>query len=347
LPPVSRACWLIVSRSVVSVVPLKILIIKPSSLGDVVHTLPAVAAIRDTHADAEITWVINPEWAPLLRGNRDIDHVHIFPRGEFSGFGAAGRLLPWMRETRRLQPDVALDFQGLFRSALIARISGAKKILGTSDAREGSRLFYTQIARVDRHEHAVDRYLKLAEAFGAPFRADLRFPIPTGDQLPRFETFPGFMVLHPYARGRAKSIRPDVIVEFCRALAPARVVVVGKSSRQFSTPENCVDLTNQTTLLQLIWLLRAAAFVISVDSGPMHVAAAVTTNLVSIHTWTDPRRVGPYNDAATIWKNGKLIRVAHLQSDTDLRKKGRKFLPDDVGPVADLALRALAKQPLV
>ena len=327
--------------------PLKILIIKPSSLGDVVHTQPAVAAIRDANADADITWVINPEWAPLLRGNRDIDHVHIFPRGEFRGFGAPGRLLPWMRETRRLQPDVALDFQGLFRSALIARISGAKKILGTTDAREGSRLFYTEVAKVDRHEHAVDRYLKLAEAFGAPLRENLRFPIPTGDQLPRFDAFPGFVVLHPFARGGNKSIRPDVILEFCRVLAPARVVVVGKTGRRFSTLENCVDLTNQTSLLQLIWLLRAAAFVISVDSGPMHVAAAVTTNLVSIHTWTDPRRVGPYNEAASIWKNGKLIRVADLESGSDLRKKGRKFLPEDVGPVADLALRALAKQPLV
>ena len=325
--------------------PLKILIIKPSSLGDIVHTLAAVAAIRATHSDAEITWVINPEWAPLLRGNRDVDHVHIFPRGEFRGFGAAGRLLHWVRETRRLQPDVALDFQGLFRSALIARISGAKKIFGMSDAREGSRFFYTEIARVDRHEHAVDRYLKLAEAFGAS--SDLRFPIPTGDQLPRFDAFPGFVVLHPFARGRNKSIRIDVILEFCRALAPARVVVVGKSSRKFSTSENCVDLSNQTSLLQLIWLLRAAAFVISVDSGPMHVAAAVTTNLVSIHTRTDPRRVGPYNEAATIWKNGKLIRVADLASVADLRKKGRKFLPDDVGPVAQLALRALAKQPLI
>jgi ADP-heptose:LPS heptosyltransferase len=328
-------------------VPLKILIIKPSSLGDIIHTLPAVAAIRDANPDAEITWVINPEWAPLLRGNRDIDHVHIFPRGEFSGFGAPGRLLPWMRETRRLQPDVALDFQGLFRSALIAKISGAKKILGISDAREGSRLFYTEIARVDRHEHAVDRYLKLAEAFGAPLRGDLRFPIPTGDQLLRFDVFPAFVVLHPFARGHNKSIGPDVILEFCRALAPARLVVVGKSRRRFSTPENCVDLTNQTSLLQLIWLLRASAFVISVDSGPMHVAAAVSTNLVSIHTRTDPRCVGPYNEAATIWKNGKLIRVADLEGGIDLRKKGRKFLPEDVGPVADLAMRALAKQPLI
>ena len=324
--------------------PSKILIIKPSSLGDVVHTLPAVAAIRDANSDAEITWVINPEWAPLLRGNRDIDHVHLFPRGEFRGFGAPARLLPWIRETRQLRPDVALDFQGLFRSALIARISGAKAILGMSDAREGSRLFYTQVARVDRREHAVNRYFKLAESFGAALR-DLRFAIPTGDQPPRFDAFPGFVVLHPYARGRNKSIGANVILEFCRALAPARVVVVGKSGRRFPAPENCVDLTNQTTLLQLVWLLRAAAFVVSVDSGPMHVAAAVTTNLVSIHTWTNPRRVGPYNDAATIWKNGKLFRVADLKSATDLRK-GRKFLREDVGPIADLALSALAKQPL-
>ena len=130
-------------------------------------------------------------------------------------------------------------------------------------------------------------------------------------------------------------------------LAPARVVMVGKSRRRFSTAENCVDLSNQTSLLQLIWLIRAAAFVISVDSGPMHLAAAVTTNLVSIHTRTDPGRVGPYNEAATIWKNGKLIRVADLKSGSDLRKKGRKFLPRDVGPVADLAMRALAKQPVI
>ena len=327
--------------------PLKILIIKPSSLGDIVHTLPAVGAIRDANPDAEITWVINPEWAPLLRGNPDIDHVHFFPRGELSGFGAPVRLLSWMRETRRLQPDVVVDFQGLLRSALIAKVSGAAKIFGMSDAREGSRFFYTEIARVDRNEHAVDRYLKLAKRFGAPLPEELRFPIPSGDPLPRFDRFPAFVLLHPYARGRNKSMRTDVILEFCRALAPARVVVVGKSNRRFSTPENCVDLTNQTSLLQLIWLLRAAASVVSVDSGPMHVAAAVTTNLVSIHTRTDPRRVGPYNKAASIWKNGKLVRVADLESSDDLGKKGRNFVPEDVSPVADFALRVLANQPLL
>ncbi|MDQ6765861.1 MAG: glycosyltransferase family 9 protein, partial [Verrucomicrobiota bacterium] len=98
-----------------------ILIIKPSSLGDIVHALPAVAAIRDANPEAEITWVINPEWAPLLRGNPDVDHVHIFPRGEFRGLGTPRSLLPWLKKTRALQPELAVDFQGLLRSALIGR----------------------------------------------------------------------------------------------------------------------------------------------------------------------------------------------------------------------------------
>ena len=74
-----------------------ILIIKPSSLGDIVHTLPAAALLRDAYPTAKITWVINPEWAPLLRGNRSVDHVHIFPRSDLSGFGMSMHLLPWLR----------------------------------------------------------------------------------------------------------------------------------------------------------------------------------------------------------------------------------------------------------
>ena len=109
-----------------------ILIIKPSSLGDIVHTLPAVAAIRDAHPKAEITWVINPEWTTLLRGNPDVDHVHIFPRGELTGLNAPRRLLPWLKKTKALRPDVALDFQGLMKSAVVARASGARRVIGFS-----------------------------------------------------------------------------------------------------------------------------------------------------------------------------------------------------------------------
>jgi heptosyltransferase I len=297
--------------------------------------LPAVAAIRDTHPGAEITWVINPEWTTLLRGNPDVDHVHIFPRGDFSGLNAPRTLWPWLKKTRSLRPDVALDFQGLLRSALIGKISGAPEFWGMSDGREGSRLFYRSVATVDRRSHAVDRYLKLAEAFGAPPPQQLRFPLPTGDPLPRFDPFPPFVLLHPFSRGARKSLRNSVVEEFCRAFDPIRVVIVGKSSRKLSVPENCVNLLNQTTLLQLIWLIRSACFVISVDSGPMHIAAAVTSKLISIHTWSDPRRVGPYNSDAWVWKSGELLRAGEI-SLTDKLKKSRAFRNADVGSLVEL-----------
>lgn len=312
-----------------------ILIIKPSSLGDIVHTLPAVAAIRAAHPQAEITWVINPEWTTLLRGNSDVNHVHVFPRGEFSGLNAPRTLWPWIKKTRSLQPDVALDFQGLLRSALIGKISGARDFWGMSDGREGSRLFYRQTAKVDRRAHAVDRYLKLAETFGATIPEQLRFALPSGDPLPRFDVYPPFVLLHPFSRGNGKSLRNSVVEKFCEAFDPVRVVIVGKSSRKITVPENCVNLLNQTTLLQLIWLIRAARFVISVDSGPMHMAAAVTPRLVSIHTWSDPRRVGPYNSEAWIWKNGQLLRAGELTPKMKL-KRGRAFRDADVKAILDL-----------
>ena len=299
------------------------------------HTLPAVAAIHDAYPKAEITWVINPEWTTLLRGNSDIDHVHIFPRGEFRGLRIPRSMWPWLKKTKALRPDVAFDFQGLLRSALIGRVSRPREFWGMSDGREGSRLLYHQVAKVDRGAHAVDRYLKLAEAFGVAIPQQLRFPLPTGDPLPRFDPYPPFVLLHPFARGPRKSLSNAVIEEFCHAFEPLRIVVVGKTARKINVPDNCVNLANQTTLLQLIWLIRAARFTISVDSGPMHIAAAVTSQLLSIHTWSDPRRVGPYNREAWIWKNGQLLRAADLPEAGTL-KKGRAFALGDVGPVVDL-----------
>jgi len=322
------------------------LIIKPSSLGDVVHTLPAVALLRDAHPLAEITWVVNPEFAPLLRGNSDVNHVHMFPRREFRGLGAAGNLFPWLRTTKLMRPDLALDFQGLLRSALIAKISRAREIYGMSDAREGSRWFYDRVAKVDRRAHAVERYIKLAECAGATVGESLRCPIPTGDPLPRFDDYPPFILLHPFARGGGKSLSNAVIEEFCRTLLPTRVVVVGQSQRKIESVENCIELTNQTSLLQLIWLIRAASFVVSVDSGPMHIAAVLTVNLLSIHTWTDPRRVGPYNPNAWVWKNGHLLRVSELET-AKIKRHGRIFKPKDVPAIAKLIRPLVPVDPML
>src|SRR6266513_309803 len=126
--------------------PKSILIIKSGPLGSIVHTLPAVALLREAHPHAEITWVINPELAPLLRGNPDVNHVHFLPRGELRGLGATKNLLPWLKKTRELRPDLALDFEGRLRSDLTAKISGAKEVCGMSSALAGVSWFYDRVA---------------------------------------------------------------------------------------------------------------------------------------------------------------------------------------------------------
>ena len=318
-----------------------ILIIKPSSLGDVVHTLPAAALLRDAYPGADITWVINPEWAPLLRGNKSVDHVHIFPRGDLGSFGMTKHLLPWLRQVGRLQPDVAFDFQGLLRSALIGKMSHPREFYGMSDAREGAHLFYQHTAPVDRNAHAVERYLALVETSGVAVKRPLRFPLPTGDRVDHFDEDEPFVLLHPFARGQKKSLSDLAVEEFCHALAPRRIVLVGRTRREMPVPDNCVNLFNHTTILQLIWLIRRARFTISVDSGPMHIAAALSDRLISIHTWSDPRKVGPYNPDAWLWKNGELFRVRDLAVPTTGRKS-RPFKSADVKLLLPLIHQHLA-----
>jgi heptosyltransferase-1 len=111
-------------------------------------------------------------------------------------------------------------------------------------------------------------------------------------------------------------------------------------------PENCVDLTNQTSLLQLIRLIRVARFVVSVDSGPMHIAAAVNDRLLSIHTWTDPLRVGPYKPDAWIWKTGQLLRVSELET-ARIRRRGRRFRRTDIPAVAELIRPLVPVDPML
>ena len=275
-----------------------------------------------------------------------MDHVYFTPRGEFRGLGAPKSLLTWLKKSGQMHPDLALDFQGSLRSILIAKISGAKEIYGISNSLVGKAWFYDRVAQVNRRSHPVERCLKLVECAGATVGESLRCSVPSGDPLPRFDAHPPFVLLHPFARGQDKSLSNAVIEEFCHTLAPTRVVVVGQAHNRINTPENCVDLTRQTSLLQLLWLIRVARFVVSVESGPMHIAAAMTGNLLSIHTWTDPRRVGPYNPDAWVWKHGHLYRVGELET-AKIRKHGRRFRRKDVASVVELIRPRVPVDPMV
>jgi len=316
--------------------PDSILVIKPSSLGDVVHTLPAVALVKRHWPRARLSWLINSEWAPLLESNPDVDEVIEFPRRQFRGVQGALRIAPWARTLReRTRADLVLDFQGLLRSALIAKVCRGERgrVVGLSDAREGARFVYDKIADVSGKQHAVDRYLTLVEALGVsvPSAEPLSWPLPTGT-VPSAAVLPErFLLLHPFSRGAGKSLSDSGVTRFCAALAPTPVVLVGATERRAPALENVVDLLNRTTLHELIFALRRASFVVSVDSGPMHIASALGRQLVAIHTWSDPEKVGPYSRDAWIWQDGALFHRggAARQAILDLSALG-EFVREQV-----------------
>jgi len=159
--------------------------------------------------------------------------------------------------------------------------------------------------------HAVDRYLALTRKVTGLAEDQIEWPLPEG-KAPRAiagrDADLRFVLLHPFSRGEGKSLTPEQVGAFCEKLAPIQVVIAGRAEQQAPRLPNVIDLLNATDLHELIWLIRHARFVVSVDSGPMHIAAAVTSQLISIHTWSDPAKVGPYRPDAWVWQNGRLYQ---------------------------------------
>jgi len=178
-----------------------------------------------------------------------------------------------------------------------------------SDAREGSRRFYDATVDTSGHAHAVDRYLALVRALGHMTDGPLHWRLPAGTAPEGHEALvEPFVVLHPFSRGKGKSLSREGVAAFAAALAPVQVIVAGRGEQSIPPAPNVLDFLNRTTLPELIFLLRRARFIVSVDSGPMHIAAALTDRLVSIHTWSDPAKVGPYRDTAWVWQDGRLFQ---------------------------------------
>src|ERR1700730_6008133 len=309
------------------ITPLSVIVVKPSSLGDIVHTLPAVHFLKSTFPQAEFLWIANNEWAPLLQDNSDLTGVIGFPRNRFRGPAGLYRFFRWCGQLSALRPDLVFDSQGLFKSAWISRSLRAKRVLGLSDSKEASRYFYHARAVVNADQHAVERYLELAKLAGADVTGSAQFLLPQGRALRLLEIPDRFVVLHPFSRGRDKSLTAREIIELVKALAPHPVIVVGRSNKECMVDRNAISLVNQTDLSQLIWLFRRASFIVSVDSGPMHIAAAITASLLSIHTWTNPRLVGPYNPDAWVWKDQHIFRVRSIPARGPWRNSRKRPHP--------------------
>ncbi|MEX2579087.1 MAG: glycosyltransferase family 9 protein [Verrucomicrobiales bacterium] len=334
----------------------RILIVKPSSLGDIVHALPAVEAIRRAAPAARIDWLVNSEWVPLLHGIPFLDRVVPFPRREFRGVSGWFDAKRWVEtDLKPAKYELAVDFQGLLRSALISRLGGAGEIVGFGNAREAAPLFYHRrvYVRDSGRRHAVDRNLELAKALGAD-TATVTFTLPPGEPVSETGGLPqDFVLLHPFSRGPGKSLSVEEVRELVALLSPRRVVLVGFPEEPLDEtwPENVLDCLGRTSLPQLIHLIRESAWTVSVDSGPMHLAAAIDERVLSLHTWSNPAVVGPWRPGSWIMRDSQLVKVADLEPDRfperrDLKarfaSRSRLFSESDIVAVAEFLNQRLS-----
>lgn len=287
--------------------PRRILLIKPSAIGDVVHALPVLNLLRRKWPEAHIAWVLTPACANLLENHPLLNEVILFERGKF-GRGwrepaAAAGLVHFMKSLRGGEFDLVVDLQGLFRSGWMARQTRAAVRIGFANAREFAPMFYTH--RVDigtTEQHAVDRYVAVAAALNCG-NAPVEFPFHvTDDDRRHVDAFvpadQPFAVLLP---GTNWTTKRWPIERFASLVKPLRdrfglaTVAAGSPGEvEIASQIGGTNVAGKTTLRQLVALLDRAALVIANDSGPMHIAAALGKPLVTLFGPTNPLRTGPY-----------------------------------------------------
>jgi heptosyltransferase-1 len=277
-------------------------------MGDVIHTLPAVATLKHNFPSSAISWVIRPRWAPLLQNNPYVDELIPFER---TGRGIQTAL----RQLRAQKFDLVVDFQGLIQSALVAAMTRSHHIVGFSrgEARERwASLIYTN-AISTKGPHRVDSYLELAAAAGASELVH-EFPLPPGS--PEGELPPGHFVLaSPLAGWRSKQWPSENYSALARSLE-LPLVVNGPPGAESALRQIAGAQVHLSGIPGLIDATRRATAVIGVDSGPMHLAAALAKPGIAIFGPTDPVTHGPYGgslkvlrtpSAATSYKRGDAI----------------------------------------
>ncbi len=264
---------------------MTILVVRLSAMGDILHTLPAVATLKASFPQAHITWAVKPRWSALLAGNPHVDRVVTleWPRAGLGRF------------------ELAIDFQGLVRSAAVARLARAGRVLGFDQPKEApARLFYT-LRAATRARHVVEQNLDLAAAAGAHERR-IEFPIP--DYPPEGELPPGdFVLANPFAGWQAKEWPAGCWTRLA-ALVRERLgwpLVLNCGPGQQAQAEairGCV--VNVSSVAGLIGVTRRARAVVGLDSGPLHLSAALGKPGVALFGPTDPWRNGPYSDTITV-----------------------------------------------
>lgn len=279
----------------------QVLIIKPSSLGDIVHGLQVATSLKAQRSDLRISWVVRDVFAPLVRRCEAVDRTYVFRRD--AGVMA---FLQLMRELRETEFDYVLDMQGLLRTGLMTFRARGKRKIGRIDAREGSGFFYDEKVPLPAdgiRSHALDKLLQFCPVLGAKpeLQGMLKFREVDGLNLSYVEgpTKSRPILMFPDSRradkrwGGFKQLTDMLLREDRRR----RVVWAGNNyvpDKDAFLPDRFLNLTGNTSVVSLPSLVRRAAFVISNESGPLHLAAALQVPVLGIFGPGDPQVFGPY-----------------------------------------------------
>ncbi len=291
----------------------RILLIKPSSLGDIIHGFPVLKPLHDKWPDAKISWVVKDIYTDILNGNPFIDELILLKKSSLTS-----SIFSFRQKLRHGHFDLALDMQGLFRSGLIAFLSGAAIRIGFSNARELASLFYTQKVDAPLNLHAVDRNLKLAAALGCKIQ-DIEFPLnlnPDAEhevldflQKNQIDRRGPLVTFVPGARWEKKRWPPlsfSRLGDLLNQKLGAGIIVAGGKEEEGLIHEIRNAMKNSSagavnfSLTKLTALLSKSDVVVTNDSGPMHIAVGIGTSVVALFGPTDLARTGPYTKKCLI-----------------------------------------------
>ncbi|MGA3207349.1 MAG: glycosyltransferase family 9 protein [Syntrophales bacterium] len=297
---------------------MNILIVKLSAIGDVIHTLPSLAALRKLYPEANITWVIEDASSDLILGHPYLDRVIISHRKQWINDLKKGRITKPIREIRafiddlRKQPyDLVIDFHGLIKSAVLVLLSSGKRKLGYDSMQELSGIFLNEKIPENMRKHAVDRYLDFLRYLGADVN-EPEFLIPIGEENKKrveellqrndIDKKGRFVAVSPEALWDTKLWTDEKFAALCDRISKelkVSVIFTGTErdklehiQSRMKTPS--VNLGRKTTLRDLAYLYQRSSLLITTDSGPMHLAAAMGTPVIALFGPTDPSRTGPY-----------------------------------------------------
>ena len=306
----------------------RVLIIKPSSLGDVIHTYPVIAILKKSIPDVKIDWVINKNLSQVLDYLEDyLDNKILFNRSGFKGVNFIKESCRLVSDIRREKYDCVIDLQGLLRSSIMTFLSRAKYKVGFSHPKESiSKFAYNvKIEIPENITHAIEKNVYLVSEF-------LKIkPIVPLFNIPKIEkyrnslkdvfavnglVFPKdkFIIAAPGARWNSKRWPTDFFAEVLDHISEKKgfkTIIIGTSDERFLAEEiisKCekakpVSFADKTNMVELVELLRYAEFVLTNDSGPMHIAAALGTRVIAMFGPTDPELTGPFWPNSTVYQN--------------------------------------------